>query len=319
MIQPPSLKVHSPYATLSPGLLFLLFAAIFTAVFIAGNLLGFVIAVAVYGRNVFAPLQHNSFTGTGLVNAIWILQVIGTSIPILIAPIIFERGFMKRPGQYLHTGKKFPMVLILVVFCIMFVSSPLIEWLSNINEKMVLPKFLSGLQQWMRDSEDQISAEEKALFAMPTIFSMIKNVLFVGLFTAVAEEFMFRGVIQTIFLKWTRNQHAAVWVTAILFSAFHLQFFGFLPRLFLGVIFGYFVVWSGSIWPAVWAHFLNNGSAVVATYLYQHQKISVDPDNQQVFNNALYISSLVVVLFLIFLYRYLSPKQVQAGDGEELG
>jgi membrane protease YdiL (CAAX protease family) len=312
-------KPSQSYATLSPGLQFLLFCALFFCVFFAGNVIGILIAMLVYGQGIIEAIAQQNFKSPQVVNALWIAQVAGTSLPILISPIVFGWKIVKNPSAYLWTNIKFPLILMIVVFVVMFISSPLIEWLSLVNNKMVLPKFLDGLQQWMRKTEDQTAAAEEAMFNMPTVFSMIKNVLFVGLFTAIAEELMFRGVIQTIFLKWTRSTHAAVWITGILFSAFHMQFFGFLPRLLLGVIFGYFVVWSGSIWPAVWAHFLNNSSAIVVTYLYQHKKISVDPDNQQVFNSALYISSLVVVLFLMFLFKYLGPKQVKTADGEELG
>ena len=105
---------------------------------------------------------------------------------------------------------------------------------------------------------------------------------------------------QTIFIRWTKNKHAAVWITAILFSAFHMEFFGFLPRLLLGVLFGYFVAWSGSIWPAIWGHFVNNGTIVVITYLSQHKLIGIGPDDQHVFNNVWYIISLVITLFLLF-------------------
>jgi membrane protease YdiL (CAAX protease family) len=114
---------------------------------------------------------------------------------------------------------------------------------------------------------------------------------------------MFRGCLQTIFLQWTGNIHAAVWITAILFSAFHMEFFGFLPRLMLGVLFGYFVAWSGSVWTGVWAHFINNGTAVIGTYLFQHKLIKINPDDQHLFSYAGYIISLLIILFLLFIYR----------------
>ena len=115
-------------------------------------------------------------------------------------------------------------------------------------------------------------------------------------------------------MRWTKNYHVAVWITAILFSAFHMEFFGFLPRLMLGVLFGYFVVWSGSIWTSVWAHFINNGTAVVVTYLYQHKKITINPDDQHVFNYTGYIISLVIVLFLLYVYRNITLSQQPAPE-----
>jgi membrane protease YdiL (CAAX protease family) len=158
----------------------------------------------------------------------------------------------------------------------------------------------------MRETENQAEKLTTVLLQMKTISSMIFKLVVVGLLTAVVEEFMFRGCIQTIFTKWTKNAHAAVWITAALFSAFHMEFFGFLPRMFLGVLFGYFVVWSGSVWPAVWAHFINNGTAVVVSYLYQNKMIKVNPDDQHIFNYGSYLFSLIIVLFLLYLYRVIA-------------
>jgi len=92
-----------------------------------------------------------------------------------------------------------------------------------------------------------------------------------------------------------------------------MEFFGFLPRLFLGVLFGYFVAWSGSIWTSVWAHFINNGTDVVVTYLSQHKKISINPDDQHVFNSKIYMLSFIIILFLFWIYRQiaLNKKLVQ--------
>jgi len=182
--------------------------------------------------------------------------------------------------------------------------------LSNLNQKMILPHFLS----WMRDKEDQAQKLTDAVLQMNTVWDMIMDLVLIGLLTAIAEEFMFRGCLQTIFKRWTKNTHAAIWITAILFSAFHMQFFGFLPRLMLGVLFGYFVAWSGSVWTSVWAHFLNNATAVVATYLFQHKMIKTDPDDQHIFNYGGYIFSLVMIVLLFAIYKNVADKKSQLAE-----
>jgi len=196
---------------------------------------------------------------------------------------------------------------LVIIFVLMFVSNPLIELLANINQKMILPHWL----QWMRESEDSAQKVLAAMLDMKTICDVIIDVLLVGLLTAIVEEFMFRGVIQTIFVRWTGSIHAAVWITAILFSAFHMEFFGFLPRLLLGVLFGYFVAWSGSIWTGVWAHFVNNATDVVVTYLYQHKILTGDPNEQHVFNYMGYVISFVLVAVLLYAYKRLAALKVQ--------
>ena len=195
-----------------------------------------------------------------------------------------------------------------MVLAIMLFSTPLIEFLANINQKMVLPPSL----KWMRTSEDAAQKATSVFLDMKTIGDFVINLLFIGLVTAIVEEFLFRGALQTIFFKWTSNIHAAVWITAILFSAFHMEFFGFLPRLLLGVFFGYFVAWSGSIWTGVWAHFINNGTAVLITYLFQHKLIKISPDDQHIFTLKLYLLSLATVMLLMYGYKKVTEKQVPA-------
>ncbi len=299
---------------LSPAMQLLLFFAISIGIILLGYLIGALAVIVIYGLDTLMQLAQLNLSNPDTINALWILQIISTTIPLFIAPVFFAYVIVKNPQNYLRPALNFSPMLIVLVFFIMFMSSPLIELLTNINQKMVLPSPFKSVQVWMREKEDTAQKLTTILLQMKTFGSMIKNVILVGLLTAIAEEFMFRGVIQTILTRWTKNQHTAVWITAVLFSSFHMEFFGFLPRMMLGALLGYLVVWSGSIWPAVWGHFINNGTAVVVTYLYQHKKIKVNPDEQHMFNYSAYLFSLIIVLFLLFMYKKLATdkKQLQA-------
>jgi len=299
MINQPYKQFKQSRSILHPALQFFVFLLLFIGVLIVGNLIGVGVASALYGLNTVAAIAGGKLTSPNAANVLWILQTAGMTLPIFVAPVFFAVVIVREPRDYIKPTFNFSWILMLLVFAIMFMSNPAIEFLSNLNEKMVLPPWL----KWMRDSEDSAQKLMDVMLNMKTIWSLMFDVLFIGLVTAIVEEFMFRGVLQTIFMRWTKSTHAAIWITAILFSAFHMEFFGFLPRLLLGVLFGYFVAWSGSIWPAVWAHFLNNAAAVIATYLFQHKVIKTDPDNQQMFTASGYVISFIIMLFLLFIYR----------------
>lgn len=290
----------------------IIFIGITFAIIGGGYLLGAAIVVAVYGVDALMKIAQLNLDDPNAASGLWILQIVSTTIPIFLASFIFAKFIAKNTAEYLRTSFKFPWFLLVVIFCLMLVSSPMMEALSNINQKLRLPGFLAGLQKWMRDTEDNAQKLTEILLQMKSVGSMLAKLTVVGLLTAIVEEFMFRGVIQTILLKWTKNPHAAVWIAAALFSAFHLEFFGFLPRLLLGVLFGYFVVWSGSIWPAVWGHFINNGTAVVVSYLFQNQMIDVNPDDTHIFNKLTYLFSLIIMLLLLYLCRNIATGKMKS-------
>jgi membrane protease YdiL (CAAX protease family) len=293
-----------------PAYQFLILTGITIGCMIVGVIIGMAIIVPLYGLNTISQLATlSSGSGTQLINSLWILQITSTTIPLFIAPVIFSRFLTQQPQTYLKTTIKIPVLLFVLVFVIMFFASPVMEWLVNINQKMHFPHWLQGVYDWMKEHEDEAAKETQVLLQMKTLGAMFFDLLVIGLLTAIAEEFLFRGSIQTIFTRWTKNYHWGIWITAILFSAFHLEFFGFLPRLMLGVFFGYFVAWSGSIWTGVWGHFINNGTAVVMTYLFQNKIIHVDPDDQHLFNYGAYAFSLIFTVFLFIVYRNIAQSK----------
>jgi membrane protease YdiL (CAAX protease family) len=287
----------------SPALQFLIFAGLTLGLVLLGSLIALGAVYLIYGLKTVQQVSAMNLSTPKAISAMWLMQIVGTTLPLLLVPIVFGKWVIKEPEAYLRTNTKFPPVLMLIVFSIMVMSTPILEVLILVNRNMVLPQFLKGVEDWMRATEQAAQKATEALLKMNNLWDLAKSVLLVGLVTAVAEELMFRGCLQTIMIRWTNNTHIAIWITAALFSAFHMEFFGFLPRLMLGVFFGYFAAWSGSVWPAVWGHFINNASSVVITYLYQHKKISIDPDGQYSFNYSLYILSIIITVALFWNYR----------------
>ena len=96
---------------------------------------------------------------------------------------------------------------------------------------------------------------------------------------AISEELIFRRVIQKLIQKHSNNIHLAIWITAFLFSAIHLQFYGFVPRMLLGAVLGYMYFWSGSIWMPIIAHFTNNFIGVTLAFLVATGKVDPTIEN----------------------------------------
>ncbi|MEO1653861.1 MAG: CPBP family intramembrane glutamic endopeptidase, partial [Bacteroidota bacterium] len=151
----------------------------------------------------------------------------------------------------------------LVTISIMPFTSLLIEWNSDIH----LPAYLSELEAWI--------IEKEAFFQELTVFltqfgssgEALIALLVMAILPGIGEELLFRGLIQRNFQAFL-NPHVAIWLSAIIFSAIHLQFLGFIPRALLGALFGYLYYWSGNIWLAILAHFVNNAFTLLMVYAY---------------------------------------------------
>ncbi|MCF0073457.1 CPBP family intramembrane metalloprotease [Dyadobacter sp. CY261] len=178
----------------------------------------------------------------------------------------------------------------LLVLAFIPVNSKFIEW----NAAMDLPDALSGLEKWMRDKEDQLSVMTDFLTGYDSLSQLLIALFVVTLLPALGEEALFRGVIQTKLFQELRNIHVAVWLSAAIFSAIHFQFYGFLPRMMLGALFGYLYYWTGNIWVAVLAHFVNNGFVLVMMYLHNVGIVKINIEEAKSMPFILILASLVV-------------------------
>ena len=140
--------------------------------------------------------------------------------------------------------------------------------------------------------------------------SLIFSVLIVGIFAGFSEELFFRGAFQRLLSSGNMNCHAAIWLTAFVFSATHLQFYGFFPRMFLGAYFGYLLYWSRCLWVPVIVHITNNVLYIVGYRLTSGGNSDLNINNVGANNIALVLVSLVFTsLCLYCLYRMSFKKQ----------
>lgn len=151
---------------------------------------------------------------------------------------------------------------------ITLLAIPFINLLGQWNTLITLPESWGPFEQWIRNLQEQNDQAILAFSKMPTAMDVITNIVMMAIIPAVGEELLFRGVIQTEFKNYFKNPHVAIWVTAFLFSAFHMQFYGFLSRMILGAIFGYLYYYSGNIKTAMVAHFTNNFLALALVFVY---------------------------------------------------
>ncbi|MGM9759853.1 MAG: lysostaphin resistance A-like protein [Parabacteroides sp.] len=140
---------------------------------------------------------------------------------------------------------------------------PFLNIIELVNRQLQLPEWLAPVEWWMQAKEQQAEAIVRLLMSDTGWLPLAGNLLVIALTAGITEEFLFRGCFQRIFRQGFSSPHTAIWLTAVLFSAIHLQFYGFIPRLLLGAYFGYLLLWSRNLWIPVFAHFCNNALVVL--------------------------------------------------------
>lgn len=187
------------------------------------------------------------------------------------------------------------MVLLLVV-AFMPLNGVVIEW----NSGMRLPDALQGIETWMRDKEDQLAELTTFLTQFSSPGQFLIAMVVIGVIPAIGEELLFRGIIQRKLTEEWVNVHTAIWVSAALFSAIHVQFYGFLPRMLLGALFGYLYYWSGRLTVSIFAHFVNNGFMIAMIYLHHRKVVDVDIEDTGSVSWTAALASLVVSAGLLY-------------------
>ena len=224
-------------------------------------------------------------------------------VSLLAIPSVIIMILMKSESSAGLTELKSPKLkevclVVILAFCIF----PVTSFTGQINSAMHLPGWLSGIEHWMIEKEEKANNLIDLLITSNTFLIMTLNLFIIALTPAIAEEFIFRGVFQKIFYGLFRSGHLAVWFTAFLFSTLHFQFFGFIPRFILGLVFGYLFFWSGTLWLPVISHFVNNAFPVVLAYIEGMDKLNA-PIDVPLWKQVIGLP-LPVILSLVILYYF---------------
>ncbi|MCB0402786.1 MAG: CPBP family intramembrane metalloprotease [Flavobacteriales bacterium] len=269
------------------------------------TLIGGVLAVVLYGM---AVLNIENLSDPVVVEGLKLIQLCSAIGVFVVPPIVYGLIRSKKWGKQLGLKAPSKSMNYVLVILLMLASAPAVSWITAVNADMVLPDFLSGLEAWMRQQEDQAAELINAFLSIDGAGSLVYVMIIIAVVPAVGEELLFRGVIQKSFVQWFNNPHWGIWITAILFSALHMQFFGFFPRMLLGVVFGYVFYWSGSLWIPIVGHFINNGSVVLMSYLMPELMNDEILFEGNPYAYIYYLISILLSLGLILWFRRLNQN-----------
>jgi len=207
---------------------------------------------------------------------LYVIQTVGSFGIYFVPATLFSYCVSKKWFSYNAADKTAPPQLVGYVLILSLLILPVIACLGYLNEQISLPESMQKIEIWMREMEEKAKILTLTLTANSNILILFLNLVLMAVCPALFEEFLFRGTIQPFFTKWFANKPVAIITTAFIFSAIHLQFYGFIPRFLLGIYLGYLFVWGKSLWLPIIAHFMHNALSLILDYVAQQRSIDLE-------------------------------------------
>lgn len=289
--------------------LLLILAIIFIGFGVIGPLIGGMIAVGLYDGNLIQEMMDNT-PGENAFIPFMVMQGCASFIGLILFPALYIQYTEQKPvSRFFKSEKNLPLVI--AIICLLGISfivaiSPITEWNMNVE----FPEALKGFGDWARKQEDNLARMTEFLTTFNSVGEFFIGMIVIAVIPAIGEEFVFRGLIQNELYRGSKNIHVAIWVSAILFSAIHMQFFGFIPRLLLGALFGYMYHWSGNLWVPIIAHFFNNGFSLTMLYLHRQgiSELNVEDNTAAPLSAVIICATATIALLYYFRQHYTSPQ-----------
>ncbi len=281
--------------------------------FLLSFIISMVIAIPVFKLNI-EDIQVFLSNGVDLthVQLLKFLQVFQTIGTFLLSSLLLAFLFSGNISSYLKIKKVPSGISIVLIVLSVVVAIPAINYVAHINSLLDLPDSFNAWDEKMQQLENKASELMELFLDTPSFGGYAFNLFMIAILPAFGEEFLFRGIFQRLFSDLTKNSHLGVIFSALLFSFFHFQFYGFIPRFLLGVYFGYLLVWSHCLWLPIIAHFINNGIAVTFYHFssggINEQKIDTIGTSR---GDFIYLLGSILIFSLLAVAIYLFEKKTQ--------
>jgi membrane protease YdiL (CAAX protease family) len=243
----------------------------------------------------------------GVIRGLLIVQFFAI---FLLPSLVF--AYLADPDPLAYAGFKAPQknMFFLLALVTIFAAFFTVALMAMINESLVhlLPK---TSQKWIENGETDANGVLDNVLLLRTPADLGMAIFLVGALPAIGEELFFRGILQKLFIQIFKSAWPGIIFTAFLFSAFHMQFMGFLPRMALGIILGALYWYSGSIFTSMLGHFAFNSINVLLIYF----KVS-DLDSKSPSNTTFSLIGVASLALVVFLINYLRKKSTTSYTGE---
>lgn len=277
------LKIRSPWSQLA------LFMGVWGLSLIGGVIAASAIVLAKAGISAGAAIDMND---PRLLPAKKLAQAFSTIVIFGLPALLYSRKtFRTHPLENLGFRPAEKSIFYILGVVLLLAALPLEGWLGMLNKQIPLPG-------WMIRMEKDTNQQVIAFLQIHHSYDIVINVFVIAVLPAIFEELCFRGAFQRILIDIFKSPWTGIVVASAFFSAFHMEFQGFLPRMMLGILLGAAFWYSGSLWTSILGHFFFNGIQVIAASYYP--KMINDNPSVPVYVGLL---SLVTISALLFVMR----------------
>jgi membrane protease YdiL (CAAX protease family) len=197
------------------------------------------------------------------INKARLMQMFSTLVLMFFPALMFAKIVDGKPLDYLGLRNKFNLPQLGLVAAVAVAALFLSGGLSELNKMIPIPH---NWEVKFKAMEEAYAEQVMIIGNMKTFADYIISLIMIAILPAFFEEILFRGALQKLLVNFLQNPHVAIIITSFLFSAVHGSYYGFLPRMGLGLLLGYLYYYSKSIWLNITMHFINNGIAITALY-----------------------------------------------------
>ncbi len=281
---------------LEPGVEFLILIGIWIGSFVIGSAAAIPIWIMMTGKSVLT--MGKDMLDPANIDAVKMIQVVSTIIVFFIPAVITARIASIHPFQRLGFRKGIKVERVLTAGLIMLCALPLVGFLAEINKAIPIS---AGMKKVFDTMESQYAEQVKLMATFKSPLDYVIALFIIALMPAVVEEVFFRGGMQNIFMRWFKTPWLVIFITGFIFSAIHFSWYGFIPRLGLGMILGYIFYYTGNLWYSILAHFFNN--ALMITILYwqytKDKKIDMEVGESAPWWAGIISAAIVIGLFVL--------------------
>ena len=285
---------------------FLILVGLWLLGLVAGSVASLLIWMGLTGESALVIAEAGS--NPKYRDALLVIQSVSSVFSFLFPAVITAVIVSKQPREHLGISSSFQMKSLIIVLLIMTAAIGLGGALGDLNKAIPLSK---SLREYFDRSEKQYNDAIRAILLFRDAWDYVIALLVIAILPAIVEEVMFRGSMQQVLIRWFKYPFIGILVTSFIFSAIHFSWYGFLPRMALGIVLGYIFYYTRNIGYSILAHFFNNGLTVTLLYIQFLKEKKINMENEESLPWWSSVLSLLFLIGLMYLLRRSSGKQTK--------